>query len=98
MTNPLILGAGGRGKACLALINGIDMPLANELFPQILKPVLSNEYINNWHNSIELIRNANKIVIADYSFNYTDEHFRQKECFTTYTRHRLKRRILQNLL
>jgi hypothetical protein len=43
--------------------------------PLKLKPVLSNEYIDIWYNSVELIRNADKIVIAGYSFNYADEHF-----------------------
>ncbi|GHT63198.1 hypothetical protein AGMMS50239_18650 [Bacteroidia bacterium] len=43
--------------------------------PLRLKPVLSNEYIDIWHNSVELIRQSSTIVIVGYSFNYADEHF-----------------------
>jgi hypothetical protein len=43
--------------------------------PLRLKPVLSNEYIDIWHESVELIRASEVIVIAGYSFNYADEHF-----------------------
>ncbi len=46
------------------------------LIPPIkLKPVLSNEYIDIWHNAQQKIKNAEKIIIAGYSFNYADEHF-----------------------
>lgn len=43
--------------------------------PLRLKPVLSNEYIDIWHDSVELIREADRIVVVGYSFNYADEHF-----------------------
>jgi hypothetical protein len=43
--------------------------------PLKLKPVLSNEYIEIWHNSVEVIKKASKIVVVGYSFNYADEHF-----------------------
>lgn len=43
--------------------------------PLKLKPVLSNEYIDIWHESVDLIREAKKIIIVGYSFNYADEHF-----------------------
>jgi hypothetical protein len=43
--------------------------------PLKLKPVLSNDYIDVWHESVGMIRRANKIVVVGYSFNYADEHF-----------------------
>lgn len=43
--------------------------------PMKLKPVLSNEYIDIWYNSLNLIRHSSTIIIAGYSFNYADEHF-----------------------
>ena len=43
--------------------------------PLKLKPVLSNEYIDIWHESVSLIREATTIVVVGYSFNYADEHF-----------------------
>jgi hypothetical protein len=43
--------------------------------PLRLKPVLSNEYIDIWHSSVELIRQSSTVIIAGYSFNYADEHF-----------------------
>lgn len=46
------------------------------LIPPIkLKPVLSNKYISIWHEAQEKIKNAEKIIIIGYSFNYADEHF-----------------------
>ncbi len=43
--------------------------------PLKMKPVLSNEYIDIWYHSVNTIRNAEKIIVAGYSFNYADEHF-----------------------
>ena len=43
--------------------------------PLKLKPVLSNEYIDIWHQSVEKIRLSEKIVVVGYSFSYADEHF-----------------------
>lgn len=43
--------------------------------PLKIKPLLSNDYIIKWYESIELINNADIVVIAGYSFNYSDEHF-----------------------
>ncbi len=43
--------------------------------PLKLKPVLSNKYIDTWGQAIELIKEAEQIVIIGYSFNNADEHF-----------------------
>lgn len=43
--------------------------------PLKLKPVLSNEYIDMWYDSLQDIRDAEKIIVVGYSFNYADEHF-----------------------
>lgn len=43
--------------------------------PLRLKPVLSNEFIDLWYHSVEEIREASRLIIVGYSFNYADEHF-----------------------
>lgn len=43
--------------------------------PFKIKPVLSNEYIDVWYSSSELIRTSEKIVIVGYSFSDADGHF-----------------------
>mgnify|MGYP007037435024 CR=1 FL=1 len=43
--------------------------------PLRLKPILSREYIEVWHEADEWIREATKIVIAGYSLSTSDEHF-----------------------
>ncbi|MBZ0184476.1 MAG: hypothetical protein K8F60_18600 [Melioribacteraceae bacterium] len=43
--------------------------------PLRLKPVLSNNFIKIWYESVKTIENSDKIIIAGYSFNYADEHF-----------------------
>ena len=60
--------------------SNIDFAQKHFVIPSIvpplkLKPVLSNEYINIWYHSVETIRNATKIIVVGYSFNYADEHF-----------------------
>lgn len=60
--------------------NNIDFEKKIYVIPSIvpplkLKPVLSNEYIDIWHDSVEWIEKAKKIVVVGYSFNYADEHF-----------------------
>ncbi len=43
--------------------------------PLKLKPVLSNKFIELWYKASEWIKNAGKIIVIGYSFNYADEHF-----------------------
>lgn len=43
--------------------------------PLIMKPILTSEYLDWWHESATLISKAKTIVIAGYSFAYADEHF-----------------------
>ena len=43
--------------------------------PMKLKPVLSSNYIEKWHNASEWVKNAEIIVVVGYSFNEADEHF-----------------------
>lgn len=43
--------------------------------PLKMKPVLSNAFIETWYRTKEVITDATRIIIAGYSFNYTDEHF-----------------------
>ncbi len=50
------------------LIPGIIPPLR-------LKPVLSQEFIERWHQASEWIKSAERIVVIGYSFAYADEHF-----------------------
>ncbi len=60
--------------------NNIDFENKRFVIPSIipplkLKPVLSNEYIDIWYHAVDTIRNAEKIIVVGYSFNYADEHF-----------------------
>jgi hypothetical protein len=43
--------------------------------PLRLKPVLSNRFIEVWFKASEWIKNADKVIVIGYSFNYADEHF-----------------------
>lgn len=43
--------------------------------PLRLKPILSHRYIEEWHRASSWVRQAEKIVVAGYSFNSADEHF-----------------------
>jgi hypothetical protein len=43
--------------------------------PLRLKPILSQKYIETWHNAAKLIHDADKVVVVGYSFNSADEHF-----------------------
>lgn len=43
--------------------------------PLRLKPILSQKYIETWHNAADLIHNADKVAVVGYSFNSADEHF-----------------------
>jgi len=43
--------------------------------PLKLKPVLSNRFIELWYKASSWIKEADKVIIIGYSFNYADEHF-----------------------
>lgn len=43
--------------------------------PVNIKPVLTKDNIKDWYESMDAMRNADKIIIIGYSFNKSDEHF-----------------------
>lgn len=43
--------------------------------PLRLKPILSREYIEVWHEADQWVKTATKIVIVGYSLSTSDEHF-----------------------
>lgn len=49
--------------------------IPNIVPPMKIKPVISSNFLDVWHDAKNLIKDSKEITIVGYSFNYADEHF-----------------------
>ena len=70
--------------AIVAFINQLDMNLdENRIFlpaivpPSAMKPLINREFIDRWASADQMLKGAELMVVAGYSFNRVDNHFNE---------------------